>query len=76
MAKRPIVLRALNKMPGFLLKPEVMGLLEAEKDPQYRLLFDLMWSTGARVSAVLALTPSSSIDDGYDFGAILKTLKQ
>ncbi|WP_419619374.1 hypothetical protein, partial [Thiolapillus sp.] len=25
---------------------------------------------------VLALTPSSFVDDGYDFGVILKTLKQ
>ena len=35
-----------------------------------------MWTTGARISEVLALTPSSFVDDGYDFGVILKTLKQ
>ena len=35
-----------------------------------------MWTTGARISEVLALTPASFVDDGYDFGVILKTLKQ
>ena len=42
----------------------------------YRLILDLMWTTGARISEVLAITPASFIDDGYDFGVILKTLKQ
>jgi integrase len=34
-----------------------------------------MWSTGAHVSEVLALTPASFIDDGYDVGVIFRTLK-
>ncbi len=76
MAKRPTVLQTIDAMPTYLLKPEVLGLLEAEKHPTYRLILDLMWTTGARISEVLALTPSSFVDDGYDFGVILKTLKQ
>lgn len=76
LAKRPTVLETIDAMPAYLLKPEVLGLLEAEKHPTYRLILDLMWTTGARISEVLALTPSSFIDDGYDFGVILKTLKQ
>jgi len=76
VAKRPTVLQTIDAMPAYLLKPEVLALLEAEKHPTYRLILDLMWTTGARISEVLALTPASFIDDGYDFGVILKTLKQ
>lgn len=76
IAKRPTVLETIDAMPVYLLKPEVLALLDAEKHPTYRLILDLMWTTGARISEVLALTPSSFVDDGYDFGVILKTLKQ
>ena len=75
-AKRATVLETIDEMPTYLIKPEVLDLLDAEKHPMYRLILDLMWTTGARVSEVLALKPSSFIDDGYDFGVILKTLKQ
>lgn len=76
IAKRPTVLKTIDAMPSYLIKPEVLGLLEAEKHPTYRLILDLMWTTGARISEILALTPASFVDDGYDFGVILKTLKQ
>lgn len=76
IAKRPTVLKTIDTMPTYLLKPEVLALLEAEKHPTYRLILDLMWTTGARISEVLALTPANFVDDGYDFGVILKTLKQ
>lgn len=76
VAKRPTVLKTIDAMPVYLLKPEILGLLDAEKHPTYRLILDLMWTTGARISEVLALTPGSFIEDGYDFGVILKTLKQ
>ncbi|WP_231580251.1 site-specific integrase [Spongiibacter sp. IMCC21906] len=59
-----------------MLKPEVLGLLDAEKHPTYRLILGLMWTTGARISEVLAITPSHFIDDGYDFMVVLRTLKQ
>ena len=74
--KRPLLLETLDTMPKYLLKPEVLTLLEAETHPMHRLILDLMWCTGARVSEVLGITPASFIDDGYDFGVILKTLKQ
>jgi site-specific recombinase XerD len=76
IARRPTVLQTIDTMPVYLLKPEVLVLLGAEKHPTYRLILDLMWTTGARVSEVLALRPTSFVDDGYDFGVILKTLKQ
>lgn len=75
-AQRPTVLQTIDEMPSYLLKPEVLTLLDMEKHPTYRLILDLMWTTGARISEVLALTPGSFEDDGYDFGVILKTLKQ
>lgn len=75
-AKRSLVLDTVEAMPAYLLKPEIIALLDAEKDPTYRLILDLMWSTGARISEVLALTPSHFMDDRYDFGVILKTLKK
>ena len=76
MAKRPTVLDTVDAMPVYLLKPEILRLLDAEKHPTFRLILDLMWTTGARVSEVLALKPTPFVDDGYDFGVILKTLKQ
>ncbi len=76
VAKRPTVLDTVDTMPVYLLKPEILRLLDAEKHPTFRLILDLMWTTGARVSEVLALKPTSFVDDGYDFGVILKTLKQ
>lgn len=76
IAKRDMVLDTVDTMPAYLLKPEILGLLDAEKHPTYRLIDDLMWTTDARVSEVLALTPSHFFDDGYDFGVILQTLKQ
>ncbi|MFL0799457.1 MAG: site-specific integrase [Agarilytica sp.] len=75
-AKRPVLLETVDEIPAYLLKPEVLVLLDAEKHPKFRLILDLMWSTGARISEVLALTPSSFVDDGFDYGVILKTLKQ
>ncbi len=76
VAKRSTVLDTIDEMPAYLLKPEVLTLLDAAKHPTNRLILDLMWTTGARVSEVLALKPGSFIDDGYDFGVILQTLKQ
>jgi site-specific recombinase XerD len=76
IAKRHLVLETLNAMPSYLLKPEVLALINSEPDPRYRPIMDLMWTSGGRVSEVLALTPSSFIDDGYDFGVLFKSLKQ
>lgn len=76
IAKLEMVLDTLDTMPAYLLKPEILGLLEAEKHPTYRLILDLIWSTGARISEVLVLTPSHFVDDGYDFMVMLRTLKQ
>lgn len=74
--KRPIVLETVEAMPAYLIKPEVLRFLDAEKHPTYRLILDLMWTTGARVSEILALKPTHFLDDGYTFGVILQTLKQ
>lgn len=65
IGKREIILDTVDTMPAYLVKPEILGLLDAEKHPTYCLILDLMWTTGARISEVLALTPSDFIDDGY-----------
>lgn len=75
VAERPTVLETVDTMPVYLLKPEILILLDAEKHPTFRLILDLMWTTGARISEVLALKPTSFVSDGYDFGVILNTLK-
>lgn len=74
-AKRAQVLATVEAMPAYLLKPEVLGLLRAEPDPVYRLVMELMWMTGARISEILGLTRDSLVDDGYDVSLRLKTLK-
>ena len=76
MAKRGQVLLSSEEMPAYLLKPEVLRLLEQEDDLSYRLIMDLMWSTGARISEVLALTPERFVFDRYDHMVILDTLKK
>ena len=76
MAKRELVLDIMGAMPTYLLKLEVLCLLDAEKYPTYHLILDLMWTTGARIFEVLDLTPSHFIDDGYDFMAVLRTTDQ
>jgi integrase len=62
IAKRPMLLATLDTMPKYLLKPEILDLLDSESHPMHRLILDLMWA--------------SFSDDGYDFGVVLKTLKQ
>ncbi len=69
---RPVVIRSSRTMPYYLLMPEVIALLRAEKHPMYRLLLDIMWTTGARVSEVLALTPERIINAENRFGVLLK----
>lgn len=76
MAKRGQVLLSSEAMPAYLLKPEILRLLDMESDPTYRLILDLMWSTGARISEILALTPERFAFDRYDHMVILDTLKK
>jgi integrase len=76
IAKRELILDTINTMPAYVLKPEILGLLDAEKHPTYRLILDLMWTTGARITEVLALTPSHFIDNGCDFMVVLRSLNQ
>ncbi len=44
-------------MPKYLLKPEVLELLEYETNPMHNLILDLMWTTRARISEALAINP-------------------
>jgi site-specific recombinase XerD len=44
-----------KKLPGVLAEPEVRNLLDCEKNPKHRLLLMLTYSSGLRVSEVVAL---------------------
>lgn len=48
VAKRPPAFETVPVISCDLLKPEVLGLQTAEKDPSYCVILDLMWSTGIR----------------------------
>jgi len=76
ISHRAIVLINIKTMPPYLFKSEVIRLLEVEKHPTYRLIIDIIWSTGALVSEVLALTPMSFIEENNRFEVTLKTLNQ
>ncbi|MCL6336277.1 hypothetical protein EXT65_21015 [Pectobacterium carotovorum subsp. carotovorum] len=43
--------------PKYLLEPEVTLLLSQVANLRQRMLFDLIWNTGARLNEALALTP-------------------
>ncbi len=75
-AKRGQVLTLVEDMPAYLLKPEIVNLVSNEHEHSYRLIMELMWSTGGRVSEILALTPERFKFDGYDYFVILDTLKR
>jgi site-specific recombinase XerD len=58
--KKPIVNnlyrpRQDKRLPGILSKPEIQQLLNTEKNPKHRLLLMLAYSSGLRVSEVVAL---------------------
>jgi site-specific recombinase XerD len=44
-----------KKLPGVLSEPEIGNLLDCEKNPKHRLLLMLAYSSGLRVSEVVAL---------------------
>ena len=75
ISRRPIVLEKVEAMPSYLLKPEILKLLNKEKNQTYRLIYDLMWSTGARISEVLALTPACFSKERYGLNIYLHTLR-
>ncbi len=74
--KRPVVMQTTDFRQGYLLQPEVLNLLNAQKNATDRLIMDLLWGTGGRVSEILALTPSSFVQDSSGFGVVLKTMRK
>lgn len=74
--RRTTALQALmtKNLPKYLSAEEVRRVVEQTKTPRDRLLLELLWQTGLRISEALKLTPES-----VDFnGGILKapTLKR
>ncbi|TDN48051.1 tyrosine-type recombinase/integrase [Scandinavium goeteborgense] len=62
--------------PKYLLAPEVAVLLDAVTDLRKRMLFDLVWNTGARINEALAVTPRDIVLDAVRPFVVLHTLKQ
>lgn len=46
-------------LPKYLTRDEVRALLDACTPPRNRLMIEVMWQTGVRVSEMLSLTPDS-----------------
>ncbi|KML64994.1 resolvase [Pectobacterium carotovorum subsp. carotovorum ICMP 5702] len=62
--------------PKYLLEPEVTLLLSQVANLRQRMLFDLIWNTGARLNEALALTPDDIHLDARRPYIKLTTLKQ
>jgi len=62
--------------PLYLLAPEIAVLLDAVSNVYRRMLFDLMWNTGARINEALAVTPDDIFLDTERPFVVLYTLKQ
>ncbi|EIE8896664.1 tyrosine-type recombinase/integrase [Salmonella enterica] len=67
---------ATTGYPRYLLAPEVAVLLDAVADLRQRMLFDLIWNTGARINEALAVTPEDIVLDAARPFVVLHTLKQ
>ena len=75
--RRPIVLAHAQELPPYLLLPEVHRFLDTVLNEKYRLLCDLMWHTGARISEALKVTPRDFyLDNRFNSFVSLLTLKQ
>lgn len=76
IAKRPVLLKTEPAMPAYLLKPEILQLLSEEKHSDRRLMMEVMWCTGARVSELLELRAEDFLYDGYNYQVILQPRKR
>lgn len=78
--RRALALRELaastTGYPKYLLAPEISLILDAIPDLRKRLLFDVLWNTGARINEVLALRPADVVLNATRPFIVLHTLKQ
>ena len=61
MVRRGTALQALlaKDLPKYLTADEVHRVVEQAQGPRNRLMLEVMWQTGVRVSELLALVPTS-----------------
>ena len=77
LAQRPKVLAHSGKLPAYLLLPEVHRLLDATLNDRHRLLFNVLWQTGSRISEALAVRPKDLVlDNPMNSYVSLETLKR
>jgi len=76
--RRTLLLRIHDKLPHYLLLPEVHQVLNAIKDLETHFLVNTLWHTGARVSEALAITRDDFhfLDDPRTACVVLPTLKK
>ncbi len=58
LEQRPAIM-AHTDLPSYLLMPEIHQLLDASCKDNLRLMIDVLWHTGLRISECLALRPDS-----------------
>ena len=73
---RRLLLRTGGAVPPYLVQPEIEALLGGARHDTDRLMIELLWRTGARVSELLALTEASFVAAGDVTWAALTTLKR
>lgn len=75
-ARKRTILHA-DDLPFYLLLPEVEKLLETTLDDHHRLLFEVMWYSGARVTEALRVCPRDLVLEGeFNSYVSLETLKR
>lgn len=76
--RRALLLRINNKLPSYLLLPEVHLVLDTIKDLEIHFLVNTLWNTGARISEALSITRDdfNFLDDPRTACVVLPTLKK
>ena len=73
--RRPDVMREHSDMPDYLLKPEINRLRMRESHPTYRLIIDLMWATGARISELLQIVSSDFVQEKFGYSLDVRSVR-
>lgn len=76
MQTRCEVIQSNDDVPAYLLMPEVIGLIDSELHNTKRLVIEMMFILGCRVSELLLLTPRHFVFDGQNSYVNMPTLKR
>ncbi|MDA9557787.1 tyrosine-type recombinase/integrase [Vibrio sp.] len=82
MQLRPQLLANCDELPHYLLMPEIDRLIEAAPNNHAKIIFNMLWRTGARINELLAIRYKdidfhTDPEDGHLFMIVtIRTLKQ